>query len=140
MKAIPNIPAVPDRMRSPFRTFVVDDSAFLLERLCRLLDAQPMIELVGTAREGLEALYLAEVLQPDLVLIDLNMPLLDGVHAAAMLRRRHRHMLVIIMSIDGSPQAQASARAHGAHGFVWQPRIHGDLMSEIHRAYASPPG
>lgn len=139
MKAIQNTPALRDRMRSPFRTFVVDASTFLLERLCRLLDAQPMIELVGTAREGLEALYLAQVLQPDLVLIDLNMPLLDGVHAAAMLRRRHRHMLVIIMSIDGSPTAQASARAHGAHGFVWQPRLHGDLMSEIHRASNETP-
>lgn len=138
MKASQNMPVVRDRMRSPFRTLVVDDSAFLLERLCRLLDAQPMIELIGTARQGLEALYLAEVLQPDLVLMDLNMPLLDGVHAAAMLRRRHRHLLVIIMSIDGSPEAQASARAHGAHGFVWQPRIYGDLMSEIHRVYDAP--
>ena len=139
MKAIQNRPVVRDRVNSPFRTLVVDNSAFLLERLCRLLDAQPMIQLVGTARQGLEALYLAEVLQPDLVLLDLNMPLVDGVHAAAVLRRRHRHLLVIIMSIDGSPQAQASARAHGAHGFVWQPRIHGDLMSEIHRAYEAPP-
>ncbi len=133
------MPVVRDRVNSPFRTLVVDNFAFLLERLCRLLDAQPMIQLVGTARQGLEALYLAEVLQPDLVLMALDMPLVDGVHAAEMLRRRHRHMLVIIMSIDGSPEAHASARAHGAHGFVWQPRIHVDLMTEIHRAYYEPP-
>ena len=113
MKAIRNLPVVRDRMGSPFRTLVVDDSAFLLERLCRLLDTQPMIELIGTARQGLEALYLAEVLQPDLVLMDLSVPLVDGVHAAAMLCRRHLHMLVIIMSIEAFSKPTLLGRAWG---------------------------
>jgi len=135
MIGIPTQPLVRDPSRSPFRTLVVDDSAPLLERLCRLLDAQPLIELVGATQQGRKALQLAEALRPDLVLMDLNMPLVDGLQATTILYRQHRHIRVILMSIDGSPKAQTSAQALGAHGFIWKPRIQSDLMTEIHRAF-----
>src|SRR5689334_17696956 len=118
MKDTQTTPVVPGRIRSPFRTLVVDDSATLLENLCRFLEAQPLLQVVGTAAQGNEALHMAEVLRPDLVLMDLNMPLVDGLQATAILRNRLPHIRVIIMTIDDSPKAQASARAHGAHGFV----------------------
>jgi pilus assembly protein CpaE len=128
-------PAVPDRIRSPFRTLVVDDSATLLERLCRVLEKQPLLEVVGTAAQGNEALHLAEVLRPDLVLMDLNMPLVDGLQATAILCRRFPHIRVIIMSMDNSPKAQASARAHGAHGFIWKPMIMTELLAGIRHVF-----
>ena len=129
-------PFVPDRLGSRFRTLVVvDDSAFWLERFCRLIDPLPLIELVGTALQGPEALHLADVLRPDLVLMDLKMPLVNGLQATVLLRRRLRHVLVILMSSDDSPPAQAAARAHGAHGFIWKPRVQSDLMTEIDRAF-----
>jgi DNA-binding NarL/FixJ family response regulator len=128
-------PVVPDHIRPPIRTLVVDDSVTLLERLCRLLEAQPLIEVVGTAKQGNEALHMAEVMRPDLVLMDLNMPFVDGLQATAILRRRLPDIRVIIMSVDDNPEAQAAARAHGAHGFIWKPRMRSDLLTEIRRAF-----
>lgn len=125
----------PDHIPSRFRTLVVHDSAALLERLCRLLELQPLIEVVGAAQQWPAALHLAEVLQPDLVLMDLDMPLVDGLQTTVLLRRRLRHIRVILMCIDDSPNAQAAARAQGAHGFIWETRIQSDLMAEILRAF-----
>ena len=132
-------PAVPDHTRLPFRMLVVDDSATLLERLCHFLDTQPLLQVVGTAGQGNEALFMAKVLRPDLVLMDLNMPLVDGLQATAILRRSLPDIRVIIMSVDDSPEAQASARAHEAHGFVGKARIMSDLMTEICRAFQLNP-
>lgn len=134
-----NTPVLPGRIRPPLRTLVVDDSATLLERLCRILETQPLLQVVGTAQQGNEALHLAEALRPDFVLMDLNMPLVDGLQATAIMCRRLPNIRVIIMSMDNSPKAQASARAHGAHGFIWKPLIMTDLMTEIRRAFQVNP-
>lgn len=129
------LPVVVDRIPPPFHTLVVDDSADLLAGLCRLLETQSRIRVVGTAAEGNEALQMAKALRPDLVLMDLNMPLLNGLQATAILRRRLPEIRVIIMSLDDSPGARTAAREHGAYGFIWKPRIPGDLMTEIGRAF-----
>jgi DNA-binding NarL/FixJ family response regulator len=139
MKDPQTTPVVPVPIRPPLRTLVVDDSAPLLEQLCCFLDAQPLLQVVGTAGQGNEAVRMAEVLQPDLVLMDLNMPLVDGLQATAILRRRLPHIRVIIISIDDSPKAQTFARAFGAHGFIWKPRIVSDLMIEIRRVFRMDP-
>jgi two-component system, NarL family, nitrate/nitrite response regulator NarL len=132
-------PTVPHRIRPPFHMLVVDDTACVLAGLCRLLETQPLIRVVGTAAQGNEALQMAEVLRPDVVLMDLNMPLVNGLQATAMLRHRLPDIRVIIMSVDDSPEAQASARAHGAHGFIWKPRMMSVLMTEIGRAFQLNP-
>lgn len=135
MNDIPALPVVADRIRPPFRTLVVDDSVRVLAGLCRLLETQPLIRVVGTAAQGSKALQMAEVLQPDVVLMDLNMPLLDGLQTTAILRHRFPDIRVIIMSADDSPKAEASARAHGAHGFIWKPQMMSVLMTAISRAF-----
>ena len=132
-------PVVPDHIRSPFRILVVDDSATLLERLCRFLETQPLLQVVGTAVQGNEALHRAEVLQPDLVLMDLNMPHVDGLQATAMLCRRFPHIRVIIMSMDNRSKTEAAARAQGAHGFIWKPLIMIGLMTEVRHVFQMNP-
>jgi CheY-like chemotaxis protein len=86
---------------------------------------------------GSEALYMAEVLEPDLVLMDLRMPVLDGLQTAAILRRRVPDLRIIIMTMEDAATAEALARAHGAHGFIEKPRIMDDLMAVVHRAFDS---
>ena len=128
----------PDGVRPYFRTVVVDDSATLRENLCRFLGTHPLIRVVGTATQGNEALHMAELLRPDLVLMDLNMPLMDGLEATAILRRRFPAMRVIIMTVDDSIGAITAARAQGAHGFVAKARIMSDLMTEVGRVFSTP--
>ena len=69
------------------RVLLADDDAAFLEALSPLIERQPELAVVGTARDGLAAIELADELSPDAVVIDLHMPRLDGVSAVARLRR-----------------------------------------------------
>jgi len=113
----------------------VDDSVMLLEGLCAYFKTQPLFQVVGTAMDGCEALHMAELLGPDLVFMDLRMPVMDGLQATAILRRRLPNMRIIIMTMEDSATAEAKAQAHGAHGFIWKPQIIDDLITEVRHAW-----
>jgi two-component system, NarL family, nitrate/nitrite response regulator NarL len=117
----------------PLRTLIVDDSTLLLACLRQLLDTQALVQVVGTAANGREALAQADALTPDLVLMDLHMPIMDGLQAAALLRRRLPSTRIIMMSLDETAITKATARALGVHGFVGKTQITGTLMAEIQR-------
>jgi two-component system, NarL family, nitrate/nitrite response regulator NarL len=121
--------------RQPLRTLLVDDSALILSCLQHFLRAETIVRVVGTAANGLEALERAMALAPDLVLMDLHMPQMDGLQAASCLCRRLPSARIIIMSLAEPVTAQACARAHGAHGFVEKGRIIEALMPEIRRVF-----
>ena len=125
----------PGGSRHPLRTLIVDDSTPLLSHLRRFLDAQAFVHVVGTADNGSEALLKADELTPDLVLMDLNMPYMDGLQATGHLRRRQPNARIIIMTLDETAKTKAAARAHGAHGFVGKSRLPEDLMAEIRRVF-----
>ncbi len=138
MKQTPTTPPAPDSFPHPLRTLVVDDSAMLLKSLCAYLKTHPLFQVVGTAVDGKEALHIAELLTPDLVLMDLHMPVMDGLQATARLRHCVPNIRIIIMTMENSAAAEADARAHGAHGFISKPRIiDDDLITEVHRAFHS---
>ena len=80
------------------RVLIADDDRAFLSSLHVLIDRQPELAVIGTALDGLEAIELADDLDPDAVVIDLHMPLLDGVTAAARLRRDHPHPCLIASS------------------------------------------
>ena len=119
----------------PLRTLLVDDSALLLTCLRRVLDTHALFQVVGTAANGSEALHKANSLAPDLVLMDLHMPGMDGLQATALLRRRLPDARIIIMTLDETAKNKTAARAHGAHGFVGKTQIAKTLMAEIHRVF-----
>ena len=138
MKQTPTTPPDPDNFPRPLRTLVVDDSAMLLKSLCAYLKTQRLFEVVGTAVDGKEALHIAELLVPDLVLMDLHMPVMDGLQATASLRCCMPNIRIIIMTMENSATAEADARAHGAHGFISKSRIiDDDLIIEVRRAFHS---
>jgi DNA-binding NarL/FixJ family response regulator len=137
MKQTPTTPPAPDNFPHPLRILLVDDSLVLLERLCAYLKAQPSFQVVGTTTNGSYALHMAELFMPDLVLMDLRMPIMDGLQTMAILRRRLPNMRIVIMTMEDPATAEAEARAHGAHGFIWKPRIMEDLVAELRRAFLS---
>lgn len=103
---------------SPVRTLLVDDQALFREALAALLEVQPEIEVVGEAGNGEEAVRLAAELRPDVVLMDLRMPVLDGIAATARLRLEQPDVRVLALTtFDDDADVFAALRA-GAVGYL----------------------
>ena len=80
------------------RVLVVDDSEVFRNLMCSVVAATPGFEVVGDASSGREALALIDVLDPDLLLLDLYMPELDGLETALDIRRRHPDVVVLLLT------------------------------------------
>ena len=132
------MPPARDHFPQPVRTLLVDDSAVLLHGLCAYMQTKPLFQVVGTAMDGGEALLRAELHRPDLILMDLHMPVMDGLETTKILRRRVPNSRIIIMTLEDSAAAKAAARAHGAHGFIGKQQIIEDhLETEVCRVFRS---
>src|SRR5690242_5912915 len=105
----------------PIRVLAVDDSATIRETLSLLIEAQPDMELVGTAASGNEAVRRAAELQPDIVLMDIHMPDLDGIQAAWLVSSRAPHGAVIMVTSEERIDFLQKAMSAGAQGYVLKP-------------------
>jgi DNA-binding NarL/FixJ family response regulator len=103
-----------DPAEAQIRVLIADDDRAFLDSLRDLIDRQPELAVVGAAMDGLEAIELADDLDPDAVVIDLHMPLLDGVSAAARLRRDHPNLCLIALTGDEAPALHRAVREAGA--------------------------
>ena len=109
------------------RVLVVDDSPDLRELIATVLVSQFQINVVGEAGHGLHALELVAELEPDLVLMDVQMPVMNGLVAARLISRNYPEISIILMSGDDSPQLRAEAAASGARTFVHKPRLAAEI-------------
>lgn len=100
------------------RVVLVDDHAILRQSLKMLLGARPEIEIVGEASDGREAIALCERLKPDVVLMDLSMPELNGIEATRQLKRSCPATRVIVLSAYGDQDQLREALRAGATGYV----------------------
>jgi len=124
------------RQAGPVRALIVDDFPATLDSLCAFLSDQPGFIVVGTARDGEEALTQADTLRPDLVLMDLQMPKLNGLEVTQRIRGRWPQMAVIIVSVHDGPAWRAAGQECGALGFVSKDRVHQELAQELRRVLA----
>jgi two-component system, chemotaxis family, protein-glutamate methylesterase/glutaminase len=108
-------------MTRRIRTLVVDDSAFARKVLRQVLAAAGDVEVVGAARDGIEALELIEALRPDVVTLDLVMPELDGVGVLRALGSEHRPGIVVVSVSDENSELAVEALALGAVDYVSKP-------------------
>ncbi|MGH2934002.1 MAG: response regulator [Gaiellaceae bacterium] len=117
----------------PVRVLLVDDDADFLESLRPLIEHQPALTVAGVAGNGLDAIELADELEPDAVVIDLHMPVVDGVTAVARLRKDHPSLCLIALTGDPAPQLHEAVTEAGADAVL----LKGDLVdSLVHRLRA----
>ena len=100
------------------RILLADDHVLVRAGLSQLLDAQPDMEVVGVACDGQEALHMAKTLKPDIVLMDLQMPVVDGITAMGVLNANQPDVSVIALTTFQEPQQVTAALAAGARGYL----------------------
>src|SRR5688500_17754297 len=113
--------AVAARVTSIVRVLVVDDSAYVRKMMAQMLDRRPFVGVVGTARDGKEALELAADLEPDVITCDLNMPEMDGVSFVREQMARRPLPIVIISVASPSGEQVLAALDAGAVDFLQKP-------------------
>ncbi len=118
------------------RLFVVDDHTVLRTGLRALLAQEPGIELVGEAANGEELLDQLPTTPTDVVLLDMNMPVLDGVATARRLRTEHPHLRVLMLSMVDQPRSIGQAMAAGAHGYLLKNADKNEIITAIHTVMA----
>ena len=120
-------------MAVPVRVLLVDDDRAFLDSLRPLIEQQPALTVAGTAGNGLDAIELADELDPDAVVIDLHMPVVDGVTAVARLRKDHPNLCLIALTGDPAPELHGAVTEAGADAVLMK----GDLVdSLVHRLRA----
>jgi CheY-like chemotaxis protein len=104
------------------RVLAVDDQRVVREGLAMLLGLLPDVEVVGTAADGEEALALAGELRPDVILMDLCMPRVDGVEATRRLRASHPEIKVVVLTTYADDRSVIDALRAGALGYLTKGR------------------
>ena len=116
---------------SSIRVLIADDDAGFLNSLRELIDHQPDLCVIGAAANGLEAIELADRLDPDAVVLDLHMPLLDGVSAASRLRRDHPSLCLIALTGDEAPALHRAVREAGADEVLLKDKLLEALLDRL---------
>jgi DNA-binding NarL/FixJ family response regulator len=119
------------------RVLLADDDRTFLESLRELIDRQPELGVVGLAENGLEAIEQADELEPDAVVIDLHMPLVDGVTAVARLRHDHPSLCVIALTGDEAPKLHDAVMEAGADGVLLKNELVEGLVERLSGAKAA---
>ena len=102
----------------PLRLVVIDDEPMFLELIRERLRNRPELELVGVATDGPEGIELVRALRPDVVIVDVFMPRMNGFLVARNLRDQFPLLRIVLISADGDPAHAVAARAAGAEAFV----------------------
>jgi DNA-binding NarL/FixJ family response regulator len=118
---------MPQEGPAPIRVVIADDDPGYLSSLRELINRQPELAVVGAAENGLEAVELVEALSPEAAVIDLHMPLLNGVEALEQLRRGHPNLCLIALTGDPEPELGRAATRAGADGVF----LKGELVEKL---------
>lgn len=121
--------------RERIRLLIVDDIAETRENLRKLLSFDAGIEVVGAASSGREGIELAKEFQPHVVLMDINMPDMDGIAATEAILREVPATQVVMLSVQGETDYLRRAMLAGARDFLTKPPSGDELMSTIRRVY-----
>jgi two-component system, NarL family, response regulator DegU len=121
------------------RVLAVDDSPAFLSTLCSFLEGDPVFEIVATVQNGEEALSAVERWHPQVVLMDLQMPRMNGLEATVELHQHYPELTVIILTAHDLPTLREACIKHGAYGFVTKAKLSQQLPGLLAKA-SFPPG
>ena len=113
------------------RLIIVDDHVLVRAGLLALLTGEPDLEVVGEAANGQEALNLCRTLQPELVLMDVRMPVMDGITATRLIRQACPATNVLLLTIAENPMYLAEAHQAGAAGLLLKESSQPELLTAI---------
>jgi pilus assembly protein CpaE len=115
------------------RVLIVDDVAETRENVRKLLQFEADIEVVGAAPTAKDGIQLSQELDPDVVLMDINMPDMDGITATEAIRQKAPHTQVVILSVQSDPNYMRRAMLAGARDFLTKPPTGDELISAVRR-------
>jgi pilus assembly protein CpaE len=116
------------------RVLVVDDIAETRENVRKLLQFESDVEVIGGARTGREGIETAKQSRPDVILMDINMPDMDGITATEMIRKELPFTQIVILSVQGDPNYMRRAMLAGARDFLTKPPTVDELTAAVRRA------
>ena len=132
------IPTVAGRKARPIRAVVAEESPMVLKTLSSILEERDDVELIGTATDGYQAVRRVTELAPDLVLMDMRLPRINGLEVARQIKARSQPPAVIVVTADDTAGCRAAARAAGTDGIVSQRHLFTQLRAAIRKLFPRP--
>lgn len=121
-----------------FRVLVADDNASIRRSICQILRSQTDIEVVCEAVDGADAIRKIKEHHPDVVLLDITMPTMNGLEVAEIIKHEFPSVQVLIVSQHDTRGFQWAALAAGVSGYVIKSNVGSDLVPELRRLRGSP--
>jgi DNA-binding NarL/FixJ family response regulator len=119
------------KAKKTIRVLIADDHRLFAQALEAILAADERIEVAGHARDGREAVQLAEEMHPDVILMDIAMPVMDGFQATRVIRKSDPGACILMLTGSNSRSDVDRARKAGAAGYVTKDRIAAELIDAI---------
>lgn len=127
----PALASIRRRPSTVVTILVVDDFEPFRRFLCTELEASPESQVIGEASDGLQAVQKAEELQPDLILLDIGLPTLNGIEVASRIARLVPAAKILFVSQSNDPDVVAAALSNGAKGFVRKQNANTELLPAV---------
>lgn len=121
---------------APVRVLLVDDHALFREGLAMIVAAQPDMQVVGEASDGLEAIVKAAALKPDLALLDIQMPGCDGLEAARQIKKARPETVIVMLTVRDDEEKLFQAIKNGAQGYLLKNMHANELVAMLRAALA----
>jgi two-component system nitrate/nitrite response regulator NarL len=131
MKSMKPAPAAVHNHQDSIRVLIVDDEPLFTEMIETLLDVEDGVEVIGKAKHGKQGVMLAQELGPDVIVMDVSMPVMDGLEATREIREQDPGALVLILTGGTNVTDVDKARTAGAAGYLTKDRIAAELVAEI---------
>lgn len=120
----------------PIKVLIADDQRLFRQGLRSLLEQEKDIEVVGEAADGQEAFTLVQETNPDIILMDVEMPKLDGIHASRMIIERYPSAKILMLSVHNEDERVIAAIRSGAGGYILKDADHKEFVKIIRSAFA----